>query len=81
MLVEDFIGDPGKFVTQSLAINFRETLATMALKKTSQNIVQQFARIDCLKIQCCFTARLELQHALPKKAIGTVAIDAETAGA
>ncbi len=50
----------------------------MTLEKPAKNVVQQLTRIDRLKIERRFTTRFEAQHALSKKAVWTVAINAQT---
>jgi hypothetical protein len=41
--------------------------------------VEQFAGIDCLQVECCFTAWFESQNSLRKKPKRTVAVDAQSA--
>ena len=62
------------------AIEFVKWLAPVLLKEAAQDVVQQFAGVDGLKIERRFAARFKLQHSLPKKAISTIAISAQTAG-
>src|SRR5258706_9887749 len=48
-----------------------------ALKKPTQDAVKHLAGVDRSRIQRRLTARFEFEHALSKKAITTVAIDAQ----
>src|SRR5690242_12514362 len=51
----------------------------MLFEKSTQDIVQQLARVDRLQVERRFAAWFESQHALREEAIRTVAVDAETA--
>ena len=52
----------------------------MLFKKATQDVVQQFARVDRLQVQRRFAARFELQHALAKEAVSAISIGAQAAG-
>src|SRR5205085_8529534 len=53
----------------------------MALEEAAQDVVKQLSGVDRLKIERSLAAWLEPQHALGGKAIRTVAVDTQTAGA
>src|SRR5688500_2029770 len=53
----------------------------MPFKEAAQNVVQQLARVDRLKIERGLATWLEPQHPLRKEAIRAVAINAEAARA
>ena len=58
-----------------------QIFAAMLFKEAPQNIVQKFAGVDRLQIECGFRARLKSQYSTREKAKCAVAIAAQTAGA
>src|SRR6185369_15886607 len=79
VLVKHRVCDCGELFLQFLPVERVQRLAPVTLKETAQNIVQQLASVDCLKIECRFTTRLQPQDPLRKKSIRAVAINTEAA--
>src|SRR4029077_19571129 len=81
VLVEDFIREFSQLIQQCFAIEFMQRLAPMPLKKATQNVMQQLARVDRLQIERRLAAWLKFQHSLSEKPISTIAVKTEAAGA
>src|SRR5678815_5684745 len=81
VFVKDFVRQIAQLIKQFLAVQLIQGLTAMLLKETPQDVMKQFAGIDCLEIESGLSARFEFQNTLAKKTISAVSIDAQSAGA
>src|SRR5438045_7728055 len=81
MFLKNLVGRFRKFATQFLQITGRQKLRAMLFKEAPQNIVQEFARIDGLEIECRFSAGFNLQHPIGEKSEFAISVITQTAGA